>query len=98
MDGWAHFAECSSSSEIILVRYEDLNLRFDETVRRLGDVIGRTVDTPKRPSKYMNVVAPALDQHDECQPLFSTEDYDFLHTILGGTMQRLGIPWEVEQE
>ncbi len=98
VEGWADISAASGDQKIIMLRFEDLNLRFDETMKRLGQRIGRSVTSPARPSKAASVVQPGQGKVGGFRELFTADDCAFVRDTVGETMDRLGIPWDVEDE
>lgn len=98
VEGWADMSAASGDQKIIMVRYEDLNLRFDETVERLGQTTGRSVTSPARPDTAGSVINPGQGKVGSFRELFTADDCAFVRDTVGETMNRLGIPWDVEYE
>lgn len=55
VEGWLSAA--ADFPRIVLVRYEDLDVRFDETVRSFAEVLGRKPRAILRPSRDFKVIA-----------------------------------------
>jgi hypothetical protein len=89
VDGWVGFGE-RPDSRIILIRYEDLNLGFDDTVKRIGDKIGRKTASPKKPGIGENVIVVGKGQVGRHREYFLPEDYEFVQDTVGEAMMRLG--------
>jgi|GEM_PF-676870 tetratricopeptide (TPR) repeat protein/SAM-dependent methyltransferase len=89
---WADFANAQGNTrKVMLIRYEDLNLKFEETVRDIGARIGRPVmKTPLLPDLRNNVVMPGKGEVGAHRELFTREDHEFVRDIAGETMARLG--------
>jgi hypothetical protein len=89
VDGWVTFGE-RHKNKIILIRYEELNLRFHETVKSIGEIIGRAVPSPVRPGLHDNVVYPGKGAVGRYKKYFLPEDHEFLENTVGRTMVQLG--------
>ena len=98
VEGWADISAASGDQKIIMVRFEDLNLRFDETVKRVGQRIGRPITAPARPDKVSAIVRPGEGRVGDHRELFTADDLAFVRDAVGETMDRLRIPWDVEHE
>ncbi len=66
---WAHHVEgwlaaAADFPNIVVVRYEDLHDRFDDTIDRIGKAIGHTPDAIVRPEKGVNVIGFGADRDD----------------------------------
>jgi len=89
VEKWFGFGE-RIDSKIILVRYEDLNLSFDDTVKKIGERIGDMPASPKKPGVGENVVVVGKGQVGRHREEFLPEDYEFVSSVAGNTMARLG--------
>ena len=89
IEGWTNFAQ-QNDNKIILVKYEDLNLNFDKTVKQLGQKIVHPVEKPIKPSAYENVIMVGKAQVGRHRIYLIPEDYSFFNGIVGKTMTRLG--------
>ena len=89
VEGWVGFGE-QIDSKIILIRYEDLNLDFDDTVRKIGEKIGQMTALPKKPGIEENVVAVGKGEVGRHREYLLPEDYEFISDTIGTTMARLG--------
>jgi hypothetical protein len=57
--GWLQGVPAKHKNHVFYVRYEDLDEHFDETVRKIGNFLGRTCpEIPRRPSRLENVITP----------------------------------------
>jgi hypothetical protein len=54
VDGWR--AAAAAVPGIVIVRYEDLDARFEETVRGFAPALGRPPNVIERPSRDVNVI------------------------------------------
>lgn len=98
VEGWADISAASGDQKIIMLRFEDLNLRFDETVKRVGQRIGRPITAPARPDKVSAVILPGEGLVGGHRERFTADDLAFVRDAVGETMDRLRIPWDVEHE
>jgi len=89
VEGWVKFGE-QQDNKIIIIRYEDLNLSFDDTVRKMSEKIGQMTASPKKPGIGENVVVVGKGQVGRYREHFQPEDYEFVRNIVGNTMTRLG--------
>ncbi|MFQ5963356.1 MAG: sulfotransferase domain-containing protein [Candidatus Scalinduaceae bacterium] len=89
--GWINFAEESRNQKAIVIRYEDLNLKFDEIVKEIGIRIDFSAEKPKRPDREDNVILPGTGQVSDYRKFFTQEDRDFILNTVGETMNRLCI-------
>jgi hypothetical protein len=89
VEGWVGFGE-QPDNKIILIRYEDLNLCFDDTVRKMSEKIGQMTASPKKPGIGENVVVVGKGQVGRHREQFLPEDYEFITNTVGITMTRLG--------
>lgn len=86
---WVRFAE-GQQNKIMLIRYEDLNMHFDDTVKKIGKKIGHSAESFRRPGVNENVVVVGkgtIGRHGEH---FLAEDYEFVGTTVGEMMAILG--------
>ena len=91
VEGWLAAAEAHDA--IVVVRYEDLDTRFADTVARIGTAIGRVPNAVIRPGKGGNVVGPGPDSgngDDGGTP--SAEALSKIQAVAGGLLARLGYP------
>ncbi|OQX08253.1 MAG: hypothetical protein BWK80_48380 [Desulfobacteraceae bacterium IS3] len=91
-ESWTDFAKAQGNTEkVILIRYEDLNLKFEETVKDIGERISRPArKIPVRPDLRNNVVMPGKGEVGAHRAFFTREDHEFVRDIAGETMERLG--------
>lgn len=94
VEDWLALAHQDGGEHVIAIRYENLNLEFDETVKRIGERIERPVQNPVRPDKNENVVVPGTGKVGGHRELFTAEDLEFVRTKMGETMERLNIPFD----
>jgi hypothetical protein len=87
VEGWLEAAG-DSDARIITLRYEDLNLDFDATVRSLGTRIGRPVDMPERPAKDENVVVAGSGLVGGHKSELDDADQAFVAETVGETMAK----------
>lgn len=88
VEGWRAAAE--SQRNIVLIRYEDLDMRFEETIPALKHFLGRPPLAIVRPPRGLNVVAGSA----EGPTGYSPPDVEALQRLcrqeVGSTMARLG--------
>jgi len=89
VEGWLIDDGESKPRGIIPVRYEDLNLRFAETMAKIGERIGRPISNPRRPEKDVNVVLPGKGEVGGHKDEFSDSDQEFVITTVGDLMSKL---------
>lgn len=89
VEGWMNYAE-QNKDRIMTIRYEDLNLNFEDTVRKIGKFVSQEVIDPKRPSRFENVIRPGKGKVGVYREYLSPEDNDFVLNAVGDTMKRLG--------
>ena len=89
--GWIDFAEESDNQKVIVICYNDLNLKFEETVEKIGTIINHPVEKQERPNKEDNVIHPGTGQVSNYQKYFTDKDHEFIRNTVGGTMSRLRI-------
>ncbi|MDQ7787563.1 MAG: sulfotransferase domain-containing protein [Thermodesulfovibrionales bacterium] len=89
VESWVGFAE-QQDNKIILIRYEDLNIHFNDTVGMIGKKIGQLADSHKRPGIGENVVVPGKGKIGRHREHFRVEDYKFVEDTVGATMSVLG--------
>jgi len=87
--GWVNYAE-KNKNKVITIRYEDLNNKFDEEMKRIAKITGWNLSEIKRPSKYQNVINPGKGMNGTYREYFAPEDEDFVIEVLGNTMKKLG--------
>lgn len=86
VEGWRDLIDRSDGA-ILCLRFEDLDQRFDETVRRIGSHLGQTIDTPRRPGADAPVVRRSrADDRPECD----AETNRIIAARVGPTLDRLG--------
>jgi hypothetical protein len=91
VEGWLINPPSTNSTGIIPVRYEDLNLRFAETMEKIGERIGRPISDPVKPEKDVNVVLPGKGQVGGHKEVFCAADQEFVVSTVGDLMNRLGM-------
>ncbi|TPW17031.1 MAG: hypothetical protein FD130_819 [Halothiobacillaceae bacterium] len=90
VEGWLAEAEGYYSGRIFIVRYEDLNKNFNQTVSVIGQSMGRDAQNIRRPAKDKNVVAAGKGTTESYQNIFTNEDHQFVHDEVGDLLVRLG--------
>ena len=92
VDEWAEGADRIGPGRIIMVRYDELLLEFDSTMRRIGQQIGRGCQQPCRPDPQVDVVAAHRGVGGTHRELFSRADRDLVSAAVGDTIERLKLP------
>ncbi|MFH1850866.1 MAG: sulfotransferase domain-containing protein [Candidatus Neomarinimicrobiota bacterium] len=83
--------ESSTIAPVCLIKYEELNLNFEATVGKIGAYLERSVpQQPHRPEKNKNVISPGQGQVNGWRNQLTPADNQFVVTIAGELMQRLG--------
>lgn len=89
VESWLHYSEKNPS--LFVVKYEDLNLDFEKTVRKLGEFLGKEVTDPiKKPEVNQNVIGFGTGKIGAYRNLYTDDDNQFVIDIVGDTMKRLG--------
>ncbi len=89
VEGWLSAAEAVPG--IVSVRYEDLDSRYEETMRGLAGALGRPPQSLARPARDINVVQPAPRDPATLVELPDPEPLRALcRTTVGPLMARLG--------
>lgn len=91
VEGWLTNTATDGDRRIIPIRYEDLNLDFENTVAGIGARIGHSVAAPRRPDKNENVVVPGRGLVGGNKDLFSSGDQDFVIEVAGDTIAKFGM-------
>jgi hypothetical protein len=90
--GWLALAK--SIATIHVVRYEDLNLRFDGEIARLAKLFDETVDSPRRPPKSDKVIVPGAGEVGASAVHYTSEDHQWMRDVAGDVMDELGFGGE----
>ena len=90
VDGWLNKAEGEYQGRMVLVRYEDLNKNFNQTMMSIAHDIGVGIDAPRRPPKDKNVVVAGKGKTGGFQQHFTPEDHQLVESEVGDTLSRLG--------
>lgn len=90
VEGWIHFAESKAGRQLIVIRYEELNLHFDAVVKAIGARIGHPVETVVRPSRDENVVGSGAGLVNSHAAYFTDADKEYVNDNIGPTLERLG--------
>lgn len=92
VEGWMELAR--ERGEIVPVRYEALDERFEETVDEIGRRLGIEPTGYRRPDRHRNVVmaSKGVDYAAEC--LFGEESLALVEEVAGDLLRELG--YEVE--
>ena len=88
VEGWIAAAEAHRG--VVVIRYEDLDLRFEQTMRALAPLFGRAPQAIVRPQRGVNVVAGGPDdpRHAVAPNVQALEQ--FCREEAGAAMARLG--------
>lgn len=89
VQGWLAAAEVQP--RIAIIRYEDLNARYEETMRRCGQLLGLTPQAFPRPARNVNVIPGGPDDPaGQGVPPDVEELRRLCRETVGDTMTRLG--------
>jgi hypothetical protein len=89
IDGWLTIAQ--EEPRVVPVRYEDLDDRYEETMRSLASALGQPPQSLARPARDVNVIRreplnpAALVELADLEPL-----RELCRSVVGPTMARLG--------
>lgn len=86
--GWAVDAPEPMRQKIIYLRFEDLRLNFEATVKDLAHRLGLPCQAPRVPSADQNVVLPGKGTVSGFHEHFDDADLDFVQQRLGPEMAR----------
>jgi hypothetical protein len=89
VEGW--LAAASTLPRVAVLRYEDLDARYEETMRGLAGLLGRPPQAVTRPARDVNVIpgGPA-DPTGSGIPADTASLRRLCRETVGGTMARLG--------
>jgi hypothetical protein len=87
VEGWTAAA---ANPAIRVVRYDDLDERFEESVARLAESLGTPIGEPRRPSPSEGVIQRGKGGSGGHRAYFTAADHDFVREAAGATMRRLG--------
>ena len=87
--GWIDMAENASDVGIILVRYEELNLNFEETVRKLSEQLKLPHSKINRPDNVTSVIAKGEGLVGGYRNYLDSDDNKFIYSEIGDLMDRL---------
>ena len=90
VEGWLDYSEDNGDGFIMTLRYEDLNLDFNNTVKKIGAFLGRPVIMPRRPGRRDNVIKPGKGKVHAYREAFSPADNEFVLNTVGEAMKRFG--------
>jgi hypothetical protein len=87
VEGWIAAAEAHHG--VVVIRYEDLNTRFERTMRALAPLLGRAPQAIVRPEPGINIVSVGPDdpKHTAAPMLEALEQY--CREEVGAAMARL---------
>lgn len=89
VEGWLEAAEANPG--VTLVRYEDLNARFEQTVWGLSGVLGRSPQALVRPAREENIIPGGPENPTGLGMPPDTAALERLcREVVGATMARLG--------
>jgi len=88
--GWLDFAETERGRQMVLIKYEDLNGRFSDTVTRIGHRIGLNDGSPKRPAFTENVIGTGTNSASVQREHLSPADEAFIQCHAGDILKRTG--------
>lgn len=86
---WLAAGRGRESAPLTFVRYEDLHLSFERTVRELAVRLGRPCEGPVRPDPRIGVVGPWRGEVGSHREFFTREDETWLAEALGDETRRL---------
>lgn len=90
IEGWVKLAEEREEKGIYLLKYEDLNNDFEETVRNIGKYVKLNISTPVRPNVNYNVIGTGKGVIGTHREFMNGEDESFINEKIGDTIKRLG--------
>lgn len=90
VEGWLSYTTQGNANKVIPIRYEDLNLEFEETVRSIGVHIGHEIDSVTRPSVTEKVIGQGEGKVNSYLEILNDDDLLFFESQIGDTMKRLG--------
>jgi len=88
VEDWLDLAE-QWPQGITVLRYEDLNLHFDDTVVRFSKKLGFPLATPKKPRKDQNVIGSGKGKVHSFTEHLGDEDQRFIMDVAGATKTRI---------
>jgi len=96
LNAWLDYALIRSPGRMFTIRYEDLDGRFEATVRGIGESIEREVGEPKRPQLDQQVILANRDRAKHPCRYFTPEDEAYLLAEVGPTLNRWGMALDAE--
>lgn len=91
VEGWLELARRRTDDGVILVKYEDLNHRYPQTVRDIGEKLRLIPASLTKPSPDRHVVRADLSATVTGRTYeWSEDDKRYFHTVAGALMTRLG--------
>ena len=90
IEGWMALAEERIEKGIHLLKYEDLNHHFEETVRNIGKQLQLKISTPVRPGVNDNVIGAGKGVTGTYREYMNRDDEQLINEKIGDTMKRLG--------
>jgi hypothetical protein len=93
VEGWIEVAtEINTTYQpgIQLLRYEDLNLHFEDTIKTIADYAQLPLGQINRPDVDDNVIGDGKGKVGSYNDYLSTEDLAFIDTEIGGFMGSIG--------
>ena len=90
VEAWYNYAQKNDS--IHLVKYRDLNLKFEDTVQKIGKIIDQKVEKIKRPGLKENVIHKGKGHVGGYNKYLSEDDNQYVLDQVGSTLEKLGLP------
>ena len=90
VNGWVSLAEKVSRNHPMLVRYEDLNIKFENTLLEISDYLGKSLTAPEKPALDVNVIGSGKGKINTYKEYLTKADEIFVTDQIGDTMERLG--------
>jgi len=90
VEGWLDLADGNPDRGICVLRYEDLNLEFDETVERIGRVLERDAGEVIKPAVDQNVIGAGQGTVGGHRDHLCDADLAFIAEEAGPLLARLG--------
>ncbi|MCF7885361.1 MAG: sulfotransferase domain-containing protein [Candidatus Marinimicrobia bacterium] len=91
VESWYNYARINEN--ITLIKYRELNLDFDNTVKKISAILDQPIDDPVRPGLHENVIHKGKGVVGGHKEKFTDEDYQYVKNKVSDTMQHLGLPW-----
>ena len=88
VQGWT--SASGAGSRFMVLRYEDLDEEFENSVHQLGDWLKLPIHSLQRPDRRRGVIHPSEFSAHESQHEFSPETLNFLSSVSGDLLDKLG--------